>query len=67
MWGFQYPPLDHCEFHGSQFQVGVEANPVGSEGFGEGLALEEKVELFVVVVHPCVLAEVCALFEPLML
>ena len=52
MWGFHPPPVDHYEFHGSQFQGGVEAQPVGSEGFGEALSLEEKVELSIVVVHP---------------
>ena len=52
MWGFQPPILDHYEFHGSQFQVGVRAQPIGSEGFGEALALEQQVELFVVAIHP---------------
>ena len=67
MRGFHPPPLDHCEFHGSQFQARVEAQPIGSEGFGEALVLEEKVKLFVLVIHPCVPTEVCSLFEPLML
>ena len=67
MWGFQPPPVDHCEFHGSRFQAGVEAQPIGSKGFGEALALEHQVELAIVVVHPWVPAEVCALFEPLVL
>ena len=52
MWGFQYPPLDHCEFHGSKFQVEVEAQPVGSQELGEALALEGKVELSAMVVDP---------------
>ena len=67
MWPAQLLLLGHYVFHVLQSQVGVEVLPIGLEGYGEALVLEEKVELFVLVVLLWALAKVCVQFEQLVL